>query len=43
MNKIIINNNCIDSLKNIQDNSIDCIITSPPYFQQRNYNNLKMK
>jgi site-specific DNA-methyltransferase (adenine-specific) len=28
---------CIEVLKSIQDNSIDLVITSPPYFQQREY------
>jgi len=28
-------------LKNIKDNSIDCIITSPPYFNLRDYSNSK--
>lgn len=23
--------NCLDEIKNIADNSIDCIVTSPPY------------
>lgn len=27
----IINGNCIDIIKTIEDNSIDCIITEPPY------------
>ena len=32
MNIKIINNDCIDELKKMNDNSIDCIITDPPYF-----------
>lgn len=28
----IINNDCIEELNRLQDNSIDCIITDPPYF-----------
>ncbi|MCE1165156.1 MAG: hypothetical protein LWX07_07120, partial [Bacteroidetes bacterium] len=31
---------CEELLKNIPDNSIDCVITSPPYFQQREYGNV---
>ena len=26
------NGNCIELVKQIADNSIDCVITSPPYF-----------
>lgn len=32
-----INGDCLDTLKQIPDKSIDCIITSPPYWQQREY------
>lgn len=28
----IINADCLDKLQNIEDNSIDCVITDPPYF-----------
>jgi site-specific DNA-methyltransferase (adenine-specific) len=28
----IINGNCLDALKTLDDNSIDCVITDPPYF-----------
>ena len=28
----IINNDCLKELLNLQDNSIDCVITDPPYF-----------
>ena len=34
----IICGDAIEILKTIPDNSIDCIITSPPYFNLRNYN-----
>lgn len=29
---IIINDDCLNGLKNIPDNTIDCVITDPPYF-----------
>lgn len=31
----IINGDCLQILKSIADTSIDLVITSPPYFQQR--------
>ncbi len=31
-NLILINNNCIDQVKKLENNSIDCVITDPPYF-----------
>ena len=37
-NEIIIGD-CLQIIKNFADNSIDLVITSPPYFQQRDYNN----
>ena len=33
------NENCLSGLKNIPDNSIDCCVTSPPYFGLRDYGN----
>jgi site-specific DNA-methyltransferase (adenine-specific) len=36
LNKII-TGDCIEVLKTIPDNSVDCVITSPPYFCQREY------
>lgn len=33
----IIQGNCLSVLKNIPDNSIDCVTTSPPYWNQREY------
>lgn len=36
MNKII-NSDCIIGMKNLPDNSIDCCVTSPPYFGLRDY------
>jgi len=36
INKIL-NGNCLDVLKTIPDNSIDCCITSPPYWGLRDY------
>lgn len=29
--------NCIDTLKNMDEESVDCIVTSPPYFDRRAY------
>ncbi len=37
MNISIRNGNVLDELKKIPDNSVDCIITSPPYYGLRNY------
>lgn len=36
LNKIY-NENCLSGLKNLPDNSVDCCITSPPYFGLRDY------
>jgi site-specific DNA-methyltransferase (adenine-specific) len=36
LNKIF-NEPCLDTLKRMQDKSIDCVITSPPYWQLRDY------
>ena len=36
MNKIICGN-AIEELKKIEDNSVDLILTSPPYWGQRKY------
>lgn len=36
VNKII-EGNCLDVLKTLPDNSIDCCVTSPPYFGLRDY------
>jgi len=33
----IIQGNALDMLKNIPDKSIDCVITSPPYWKLRDY------
>jgi site-specific DNA-methyltransferase (adenine-specific) len=33
----IICGNCTDELRNLSTNSVDLVITSPPYFQQREY------
>jgi DNA modification methylase len=38
LNKIY-NENCLTGLKNLPDNSIDCCVTSPPYFGLRDYGN----
>jgi len=37
MVNIIYNENCIDTLKKIDDGSINCCVTSPPYFGLRDY------
>jgi DNA modification methylase len=34
---IIYNNDCKNGLKNLPDNSIDCCVTSPPYYGLRDY------
>lgn len=36
LNKIY-NEPCLDTLKRMEDKSIDCVITSPPYWQLRDY------
>lgn len=33
----IINKNVLDALKDLPDESVDCIITSPPYYSKRQY------
>lgn len=33
----IFNEPCLDTLKRMQDKSIECVITSPPYWQLRDY------
>ena len=33
----ILQGNCIDKIKEIDDNSIDCVVSSPPYFGLRDY------
>tara|TARA_R110000744_G_scaffold188008_1_gene307360 strand:+ start:34 stop:963 length:930 start_codon:yes stop_codon:yes gene_type:complete len=38
MNKIkILQGNCIDKIKELEDNSINCVVSSPPYFGLRDY------
>jgi DNA modification methylase len=37
----IINKDIFDAIDDFEDNSIRCIVTSPPYYQARNYGNLK--
>src|SRR5690349_1703147 len=36
MNRII-NENCLEGLKKLEDNSVQCCVTSPPYFGLRDY------
>lgn len=33
----VYNEPCLDTIKRFEDNSIDCVITSPPYWQLRDY------
>jgi DNA modification methylase len=33
----ILQGNCLDKIKNLEDNSIDCVVSSPPYFGLRDY------
>ena len=38
MRKIkILHGSCIDKIKELEDNSIDCVVSSPPYFGLRDY------
>jgi len=38
MKKIkILQGSCIDKIKELEDNSIDCVVSSPPYFGLRDY------
>lgn len=37
MKDIILQGNCIETLKTIPDGSVDCCITSPPYYGLRDY------
>ena len=39
----IIIGDCIEKLKNIKDNSIDLVVTSPPYNNWRNHRTQKRK
>lgn len=34
----IINGDCLTTLKELPDESIDCVVTSPPYWSLKNYN-----
>ena len=38
---MIINGDCISVLKSIDDKTINCCVTSPPYYQLRDYGNSK--
>lgn len=38
INKIL-HGNCLEVLKSLPDNSVDCCVTSPPYFGLRDYGN----
>lgn len=37
MNNIIHNESCLTGLKKLTDNSVDCCVTSPPYYGLRDY------
>lgn len=37
-NGVVYLGNSIDVVKTLPDNSVDCVITSPPYYQLRDYN-----
>lgn len=41
MNSRILQGDCLNVMKNLQNNSIDCCITSPPYFGLRDYQALE--
>lgn len=34
---MIYNMNCLDGLRELDDESIDCVVTSPPYWGLRDY------
>ena len=38
LNKIY-NEDCLEGMKKIEDNSVDLVVTSPPYFNARDYSN----
>jgi len=37
----ILQGNCLDKIKDLEDNSIDCVVSSPPYFGLRDYGTAK--
>ena len=37
MNYKVLKGDCLDVLKTLDDNSVDCIVTSPPYYGLRDY------
>ena len=37
----IYNEDCLNTMNRMEDNTIDCVITSPPYDNIRNYNGYK--
>lgn len=41
----VFNEECLQGLKNLPDNSVDCCVTSPPYYALRSYapNLLRLK
>ncbi len=39
----IYNENCLITMKNMSDNYVDLVITSPPYDDIRNYNGYKFE
>lgn len=34
---IVYNEDCLQGLKRLPDNSVDCCVTSPPYYALRDY------
>jgi DNA modification methylase len=40
---IILEGNNIETLKKLPDKSVDCCVTSPPYFMQRHYSNSELE
>jgi len=39
MSHVVLNGNCLDVLDTIPEKSVQCCVTSPPYWDQRNYEN----
>jgi len=39
-NSILYKGNALDVLKQLESNSVDCVVTSPPYFQLRRYDGI---
>lgn len=39
----VYNMDCLDGIRLLEDNSIDLVVTSPPYFNLRNYSGGEME